>query len=115
MKIRFAGMALFLTIVIWAPAHAKQEAIIPAYATVSAYKSLMLQYKNLMDKQNRAAARKLLTSRKVFLVPRDIKVEVVSSTNNIARVRIDQLDRNAKPVTLYYYTLTDQLKFLAKQ
>jgi predicted nucleotide-binding protein len=112
MKIQIAGLALLLTICTWIPAHAAQEAIIPAYAYVSAFKSSMAEYKNLIEKQNRSAARKMVNSRKIFISPKDIKVEVVSSTDSIAKVRINQLDKNAQPITLYFYTLVDQLKFV---
>ena len=115
MKIIIAGIALISMIIAWVPVYADQEAIIPTYAYVSAFKSSMAEYKSLIDKQNRAAAKKLLNSKKVFLSPKDIKVEVVSSNNNIAKVRLDHLNQNAEPVTLYFWTLADQLKFLPHQ
>lgn len=112
MKMLLTGISLAAMIFVWMPVHAAQEAIIPAYAYVSAFQSSMAEYKHLIDKQNHAAARKLLNSRKVFVSPKDIKVEVVSSRNNIAKIRLDQLNKNAEPVTLYFWTLADQLKFL---
>ena len=112
MKLFFAVIILLATIFTWVPARAAQHAIIPAYAYVSVFQSSMMEYKNHIDSQNRAAARKLLNSRKVFLSPKDIKVEVVTSRNNIAKVSLNQLNKNAEPVTVYFWTLADQLKFL---
>jgi hypothetical protein len=114
MKFVFAGLTIVTMIFSWMSAYAGQDAIIPAYAYVSTCKSSMSEYKSLIDKQKRAAARKLLNSRKVFISPKDIKVEVVSSKGNIAKVRLNQLDKNAEPVTLYFYTLADQLKRLSQ-
>lgn len=112
MKLIFAGLAFLALILTWMPVHGAQHAIIPAYAYVSTFQSSMMEYKDLIEKQNRAAARKLLDSRKVFLAPKDIKVEVVTSKNNIAKVRLNQLNKNAEPVSLYFWTLAEQLKFL---
>lgn len=114
MKSIFAGIALLITLLPGMPVHATQEAIIPAYAYVSAFQSSMAEYKKLIDRQNRVAARKLLRSRKVFISPKDIKVEVISSTGKIAKVKLNQLNQKAEPVTLYFWTLADQLKFLPK-
>jgi hypothetical protein len=94
--------------------YANQAAVIPAYSFVSAFKSSMQEYQDLMDKQNRAAARKLLNSEKVFLSPRDVRVEIVMVEKDIAQVKMDRLDENAKLITLYFWTLSNQLKFLPK-
>ena len=112
MKIVFTGIGLFITVFMGVPVHAAQEAILPAYALVSVLESSMTEYKDLIDKQDRTAAKKLLRSRKVFISPKDIKVEVVSSNDTIAMVRLERLDNNAEPVALYFWTLADQLKFL---
>lgn len=94
------------------PVHATQAAVIPAYACVSAFQSSMKEYHDLLDNQNNAGAKKLLASRKIFLSPRDVKVEVVAVDENIVKVKLSRLDENAKPVTLYFWTLAEQLKIL---
>lgn len=94
------------------PAVATQSAIIPAYAYVSDRPSSMKEYKALIDKQNRVGARKLLHARKVFLSPKDIRVEVVNLDENIAKVKLDRLNDRSERVTLYFWTLADQLRFL---
>ncbi|WP_372677550.1 hypothetical protein [Desulfosarcina sp.] len=94
------------------PTYASQAAVIPAYSFVSAFQSSMKQYRNYIDSQNRAAARKLLDSEKVFLSPRDVRVEVVTVDESIAKVKLSRLDENAKPITLYFWTLAEQLKIL---
>ena len=108
----FGGIVFFAVILACMPVDAARHAILPAYAYVSSVQSSMVKYKNLLDKQNRAAARQLLSSRKVFISPRDIKVEVVCSKDAIAKVRLEQLNEQAEPVALYFWTLADQLKFL---
>ena len=112
MKFIIAGLSFLAMILTWMPVYGAQHAIIPTYACVSAFQSSMMEYKDFIDKQNRAAARKLLHSRKVFLSPKDIKVEVVTCKNNIVKVRLNQLNENAEPIALYFWTLTEQLKFL---
>ena len=91
---------------------ANENAIIPAYACVSKFHSSMKQYKELVDKQNRAGARKLLRAEKVFLSPKDVKVEVVALVDNIAKVRLHRLNEKAQPVALYFWTLSDQLRLI---
>ena len=106
------GMVFFAMVLACMPVGAARHAILPAYAYVSSVQSSMVKYKNLLDKQNRAAAKELLSSRKVFISPKDIKVEVVCSNDAIAKVRLDQLNQHAEPVALYFWTLADQLRFL---
>lgn len=116
-----SGLKTILKIVLWTSlgmiaalesAHAKRAAIIPAYALVSASSTSIRQYQNFMDAQNRVAAKKLLASEAVFLSPRDVKVEVVTVDAKIVKVRLSRLDENARPITLYFWALVDQLKFL---
>ena len=75
----------------------------------------MREYHAFLDKQNNAAAKKLLKSKKIFLSPRDVKVEVVRVDENIAKVKLSRLDENAEPVTLYFWTLAQQLKMLPQE
>jgi hypothetical protein len=96
-------------------ADANQAAVIPAYSLVSAFHSSMKEYRNFINNQNRAAARKLLNSEKVFLSPRDVRVEVVTVDESIAKVKLNRLDENAQPVTLYFWTLAEQLKILPQE
>jgi hypothetical protein len=112
MKLIFAGLSFLAMLLTWMPAHGAQHAIVPAYAYVSTFQSSIMEYKDLIEKQNRSAARKLLKSRKVFIAPKDMKVEVVTSDNNIAKIKLNQLNHNAEPVSLYFWTLAEQLKFL---
>ncbi|MFO7713790.1 hypothetical protein [Desulfosarcina sp.] len=97
------------------PAFANQAAVIPAYALVSAFQSSMQEYQTLMRSQNRVAARQLLNSEKIFLAPRDVRVEIVTVDACIAKVRLRRLNENAEPVTLYFWTLTEQLKMLPQE
>jgi hypothetical protein len=92
--------------------YANQAAVIPAYSFVSAFHSSMKEYQNFINSQNRAAARKLLNSAKVFISPRDVRVEVVTIDESIAKVKLSRLDDNAQPITLYFWTLVEQLKML---
>ena len=110
-------IAVLLLVIIGAamPVFATQTAVIPAYAFVSLFQSSMREYQTFIDNHNRAAARKLLRSEKVFLSPRDVKVEVVTFDDIIAKVKVDRLDENAKPVTLYFWTLAEQLKWLPQE
>jgi len=111
-------MAVFVLITMFftaMPVYANQAAVIPAYSFVSAYQSSMKEYHNFIDKQNRAAARKLLNSEKIFLSPRDVKVEIVTFDENIVKVKLSRLDENAEPVTLYFWTLAEQLKILPQE
>jgi hypothetical protein len=105
----FLLAALLLTTI---PVCANQAAVIPAYSLVSAFQSSMEAYQSFITSQNRAAARKLLNSEKVFLSPRDVRVEVVTVDESIAKVKLRRLDDNAQPVTLYFWTLAEQLKML---
>ncbi len=104
----FVLTALMLTAF---PVCAKQ-AVIPAYSLVSAFQSSMQEYQIFINNQNRAAARNLLNSEKVFLSPRDVRVEVVTVDESIAKVKLSRLDHNAQLVTFYFWTLADQLKML---
>jgi hypothetical protein len=115
MSAKIAVFVLAVLIIAVMPVHANRAAVIPAYSFVSAFQSSMQQYRNFINDQNRAAARKLLTSEKVFLSPRDIRVEVVDVDENIAKVRLSRLDENAQPITLYFWTLSDQLKMLPQE
>ena len=110
-------IAVFILVIIGAamPVGATQTAVIPAYAFVSLFQSSIREYQTLMDNHNRAAARKLLRSEKVFLSPKDVKVEVVTVDDTIAKVKVDRLDENAKPITLYFWTLAEQLQWLPRE
>ncbi len=105
----FVLITLSLTVM---PAGATQSAVIPAYSLVSAFQSSMQAYQNFIRIQNRVAARKLINSQKIFLSPRDIRVEVVTVDESIAKVKLSRLNDNAQPVTLYFWTLANQLKML---
>ncbi len=89
---------------------ATEAAVVPAYAYVSMQKSSIQAYNAYINNQNRVAARKLLQSDKVFLSPKDIRVEIVKVDRNLAKVKMSRLDENAKPVTLFFWTIADQLK-----
>jgi hypothetical protein len=115
MNVKIAVVMLIIMIFTAMPVCATQTAVIPAYAFVSAFQSSMKEYQTFIDNNNRAAARKLLRSEKVFLSPRDIKVEVVIFDDSIAKVKVDRLDENAKPITLYFWTLAEQLKLLPQE
>ena len=112
MTVKIAVFVLAALLLAAMPTVASQEAVIPAYSFVSAFQSSMEQYRNFINNQNRAAARKLLNSEKVFLSPRDVRVEVVTVDESIAKVKLSRLDENAQPVTLYFWTLAEQLKIL---
>ena len=115
MKVKIAVFFVFILIVVALPASANQAAIIPAYAFVSATQSSMKEYHHLIGAKKRAAARQLIASEKVFLSPRDVKVEVVTFDQSIAKVKLSRLDENAEPITLYFWTLADQLKFIQQE
>ncbi|WP_155316939.1 hypothetical protein [Desulfosarcina alkanivorans] len=115
MTLRFTVFVFIFLSMAAMPAAATQTAVIPAYACVSASPSSMKAYQRFIDSQNNAAAKKLLRSRKIFLSPRDIKVEVVAVDDNIAKVRLSRLDENARPVTLYFWTPAEQLKLIPPQ
>ncbi|MCB2144894.1 MAG: hypothetical protein KQI81_00360 [Deltaproteobacteria bacterium] len=115
MTVKIAVFVLATLILSAMPVYANPAAVIPAYSYVSAFQSSMKEYQNFMINQNRAAARKLLNSEKVFLSPRDIRVEVVAVDESIAKVRLSRLDENAQPVTLYFWTLAEQLKILPQE
>jgi len=112
MTVKVAVFVLITLILTVMPACANQAAVIPAYSLVSAFQSSMKAYQNYIAIQNRAAARKLLNSQKIFLSPRDIRVEVVTVDESIAKVKLSRLNDNAQPVTLYFWTLAKQLKML---
>ena len=115
MTVKIAVFVLAALIHSAMPADANQAAVIPAYSLVSAFHSSMKEYRNFINDENRAAARKLLNSEKVFLSPRDIRVEVVMVDESIAKVKLSRLDENAQPVTLYFWTLAEQLKILPQE
>lgn len=115
MTVKIAVFALTALILAARPAYTNQTAVIPAYSFVSAFQSSMKEYRNFIINQNRAAARKLLNSEKVFLSPRDVRVEVVTVDESIAKVKLSRLDENAQPVTLYFWTLAEQLKILPQE
>lgn len=112
MPVRVAVFVLAALMLTAMPVYANQAAVIPAYSLVSAFQSSMKEYQYFMNSQNRAAARKLLNSEKIFLSPRDVRVEVVKIDESIAKVKLSRLDDNAQPVTLYFWTLAEQLKML---
>lgn len=115
MKVIIAVFFIIILSVFTLPAGANQAAIIPAYALVSAHQSSMKEYHHLIGAKKRAAARKLIASEKVFLSPRDVKVEVVTFDQSIAKVKLSRLDKNAEPITLYFWTLADQLKLIPQE
>jgi hypothetical protein len=115
MTVKIAVFVLAILICAAMPVYANQAAVIPAYSFVSAFQPSMKEYQHFINNQNRAAARKLLYSEKVFLSPRDIRVEVVAIDENIAKVKLSRLDDNAQPVTLYFWTLAEQLKILPQE
>ena len=115
MKVKIT-VFVFITMIFNAmPVYADQSAIIPAYSFISAFQSSMREYQNFIDAQNRAAARKLLASEEIFLSPRDVKVEVVTVDESIVKVKLSRLDENAEPITLYFWALAKQLKFLPQE
>lgn len=115
MKVTAAVFVLVAIMSAAMPVHATQAAVIPAYACVSAFQSSMMEYRNFIDNQNNAAAKKLLHSEKIFLSPRDVRVEVVTIDKNIVKVKLRRLNENAEPVTLYFWTLAEQLKMLPRE
>ena len=115
MTVKIAIFFLATLILSVMPVFANQAAVIPAYSFVSAFQSSIKEYQNFINSQNRAAARKLLNSEKVFFSPRDVRVEVVAFDENIAKVKLSILDENAQPVTLYFWTLAEQLKILPQE
>ena len=115
MTVKIAIFVLFTLIFAAMPVYANQAAVIPAYSLVSAFQSSMKEYQTFINSQNRVAARKLLNSEKVFLSPRDVRVEVVTVNESIAKVKLSRLDDNAQPVTLYFWTLAEQLKMLPQE
>lgn len=115
MTVKIVFLVLATMTLITMPAHATQAAVIPAYAYVSAFQSSMQEYLHYISIQNRAAARQLLISEKVFLAPRDVRVEVVAVVENIVKVKLNRLNENAEPVALYFWTLAEQLKILPQE
>ena len=115
MTVKFAVFVLVALMLTAMPVYANQEAVVPAYSFVSAFQSSMKEYQIFINSQNRAAARKLLNSEKVFLSARDVRVEVVMVDKSIAKVKLSRLDDNAQPVTLYFWTLAEQLKMLPQE
>lgn len=115
MNVKIIVVALIAMLLTAMHAYATQSAVIPAYACVSAFQSSMREYHSFRDNQNHAAAKKLLRSKEIFLSPRDVKVEVVAVDKNIVKVKLSRLDHNAQPVTLYFWTLAEQLKILPQQ
>ena len=112
MKVKVAVFVFIVLIFNAMPAQALQEAILPAYALVSEHQSSIKEYQELKEKRKNASARKLLTSNKVFICPRDTKVEVVKFGETLAKVKLSRLGSNAEPVTMYFWTLTKQLKMV---
>jgi hypothetical protein len=115
MRMKTAAIVLTALTLAVMPVYANQAAVIPAYSFVSAFQSSMKEYRNYVNSQNRAAARELLYSEKVFISPRDVRVEVVTVDECIAKVKLSRLDANAKPVTLYFWTLAEQLIILPQE
>lgn len=112
MRVNIVVFVLAALILAAMPSYASQAAVIPAYSFVSAFQSSMRDYRNFINNQNRAAARKLINSERVFISPRDVRVEVVTVDESIAKVKLSRLDENAQPVTFYFWTLAEQLKIL---
>ena len=112
MAVKVAVFVLATLMLTAMPVYANQAAVIPAYSLVSAFQASMKEYQNFINSQNRAAARKLLNSDKVFLSPRDVRVEVVEVDESIAKVKLSRLNDNAQPIILYFWTLAEQLKML---
>lgn len=115
MTVKIAIFVLAALVVTAMPVYSNQAAVIPAYSFVSTFQSSMKQYQNYINDQNRAAARAMLNSEKIFLSPRDVRVEVVTIDESIAKVKLSRLDENAQPVTLYFWTLAEQLKILPQE
>lgn len=115
MTVKVAIIVIAALIFATVPIDANQAAVIPAYSLVSAFQSSMREYQTFINCQNRAAAKRLLHSDKVFLSPRDVRVEVVTVEKSIAKVRLRRLDDNAQPITLYFWTLAEQLKMLPQE
>ena len=112
MKVKVAVFVFIVLIFHAMSAQAVQEAILPANALVSKHQSSIKEYQELKEKRKNASARKLLTSNKVFICPRDTKVEVVKFGETLAKVRLSRLGSNAEPVTMYFWTLAKQLKMV---
>ena len=96
------------------PAAATQEAILTADSMVARYRSSLEQYLEHKSNYRNAAARQLITSEKVFVCPRDTRVEIVRLEKNIARIRLWRLDSKANVVGLYFWTLPSRLKSLPR-
>ena len=112
MKVKgIVSIIIIYTMLAVLPAYANRTAIIPAYAFVSSMRSSMRDYQEFVENQNRAGARKLLRSEKVFIAPKDVRVEVVTIEEKIAKVKLCRLNEKAEPVTMYFWTLADQLKW----
>ena len=112
MRVRLAVFVFIVLTFNAMPAQAIQEAILPAYALVSENQSSIKEYQTLIEERKNASARKLLKSNQVFICPRDTKVEVVTLSEKLAKVRLSRLDANAKPIAIYFWTLAKQLKKL---
>ena len=115
MKRRFILIGCLVLVLGADPAQAVQEAILTANSLVAKYRSSIQQYRDYKANQQNAAARELLTSAEVFVCPRDTKVEVIARDAAIAQVRIKRLDANAQPISLYFWTLSGQLRNLPRQ
>ena len=111
-KVKIVFIILILLLVNAAPAQALQEAILPAYALVSEHHSALKQYQRLKATRKNASAKKLIRSKQVFICPRDTKVEVVVFKEKLARIKLSRLDNNAQPISIHFWTLTEQLRML---
>ena len=112
MKAVFIFPLIIILILHVTPALATQEAILAADSMVSKYRSSLEQYHVNRSNHRNAAARQLITSEKVFVCPRDTRVEIVRLEKNIARIRLWRLDSKANVVGLYFWTLPSRLKSL---
>jgi hypothetical protein len=112
MKAKMVTLGCMLMLFSSLPAVAAQMAVVPAYAWVSLNKSSMQAYQDYLDDQNRMAARNLSRAEKIFRSPKDLKVEVVKIDKKIAKVKMSRLDEQAKPVTVFFWTIRDQLILL---
>ena len=114
MKVKTAIFVFVVLMFSAAPAQALQEAILPAYALVSEHHAALKEYQRLKAIRKNASAKKLLRSKQVFICPRDTKVEVVVFKEKLARIKLRRLDNNAKPISIHFWTLAEQLRMLSQ-
>jgi hypothetical protein len=114
MRIKTAIVVFIVLMFSALPAEALQEAILPADALVSKHHAALKEYQRLKATRKNASAQKLLRSKQVFVCPRDTKVEVVVFKEKLARIKLRRLDNNAKPISIHFWTLAEQLRMLSQ-